>query len=302
MCNHVRRNYKDSLFLMIFRDKPALLRLYNAIRGSNYTDPDALTVTTIENVLYLGMKNDISFIIGNELNLYEAQSTWNPNMPLRGLFYFAKLYQGYIAEHEMNIYATSLVQLPIPRYVVLYNGSEKSKDYTELRLSDAFPTIPGENPCLECVATIININYGHNQELMKNCHELYEYAYLVEEVRKGTRSGLSLADSIDQAVETCIEHNVLKEFLLRHRAEVKNTMLEELYSVERYERLLRQEGYRKGKAEGLAEGRAAEIVQIGLEFGLSDKKILERLQTKLEISLPTAEEYLSKFAPAKSLE
>ena len=104
MTTGVQRNYKDNLFLMIFGDKDKLLRLYNAIRGSNYTNPEDLIITTMEGVLYLGMKNDVSFVIGNELNLYEAQSTWNPNMPLRGLFYFARLYHGYIAEREENIF------------------------------------------------------------------------------------------------------------------------------------------------------------------------------------------------------
>lgn len=118
MTTGVQRNYKNNLFLMIFRDKKKLLRLYNAMRGSNYTNPDDLIITTIEGVLYLGMKNDVSFIIGNELNLYEAQSTWNPNMPLRGLFYFAKLYQGYVAEHELNVYLKSRIKLPTPRYIV----------------------------------------------------------------------------------------------------------------------------------------------------------------------------------------
>ena len=104
MTTGVQRNYKNGLFLMIFGNKQALLRLYNTMRGSNYTNPDDLIINTIEGVLYLGMKNDISFIINNELNLYEAQSTWNPNMPLRGLFYFARVYEGYVAEYGLNIY------------------------------------------------------------------------------------------------------------------------------------------------------------------------------------------------------
>ena len=125
---NVQRNYKDGLFLKIFGNKQALLSLYNAVRGSNYTNPDDLTVTTIENVLYMGMKNDVSFIINNQLHLYEAQSTWNPNMPLRGLFYFSDVYQGYIAEHELNIYGTKRIDLPSPNYIVFYNGTADEPD------------------------------------------------------------------------------------------------------------------------------------------------------------------------------
>ena len=83
----IQRTYKDSLFRMIFREKKELLSLYNALNHSDYQNPEELTINTVENVLYMGMKNDVSFLIEEYLNLYEAQSTWNPNMPLRDVFY-----------------------------------------------------------------------------------------------------------------------------------------------------------------------------------------------------------------------
>ena len=258
---NVQRNHKDGLFLMIFRNKSALLSLYNAIRGSNHTNPDDLTVTTIENVLYLGMKNDVSFIINNQLNLYEAQSTWNPNMPLRGLFYFSDVYQGYIAEHELNIYGTKRIDLPTPNYIVFYNGAANEPDSRTLRLSDSFIKQDGKEACLECIATVLNINFGHNQQLMKACHELYEYSYLIEQVRIGTRSGLALPDAIDQAVVHCIEHDILKSFLLRHRAEVTNMILKE-FNLEEHIKSEKAhsfaEGHREGHREGHIEGQESE--------------------------------------------
>ena len=174
-------------------------------------------------------------------------------MPLRGLFYFARLYHGYIAEHEENIFSKSLIKLPTPRFVVFYNGLEKDEDSIELKLSDAFEIDASEEACLECVATMININFGHNKELMKNCRDLYEYAYLVEEVRKGGMQGLSLSDSVDRAVDTCINNDILKDFLLRHRAEVKEMLL--LEDVELQWKLVKKEARREGRAEGRAEGR-----------------------------------------------
>lgn len=227
MQTNVQRNYKDGLFLSIFRDKQALLSLYNAVRGSNYTNPDDLTFTTIEDVLYMGMKNDVSFIINSQLNLYEAQSTWNPNMPLRGLFYFSNVYKGYVAEHDFDIYGSKRIDLPSPNYIVFYNGTTKEPDSRILRLSDSFIKNDGEEACLECIATMININFGHNQPLMDACRELYEYAYLIEQVRIGTRAGLALPDAIDQAVLHCIEHDILKRFLTHHRAEVTCMILKE---------------------------------------------------------------------------
>ncbi|MCI8745248.1 MAG: hypothetical protein HFI25_06185, partial [Lachnospiraceae bacterium] len=91
----VNRKYKDVLFRFIFRDKKDLLSLYNAINGTDYKNPEELEINTLENVIYMKMKNDLSFLVGASMNLYEHQSTWNPNMPLRGLFYFAELYERY---------------------------------------------------------------------------------------------------------------------------------------------------------------------------------------------------------------
>lgn len=249
MTFHVQRNYKNGLFLMIFGNKPALLRLYNSMNGSNYTNPDDLIINTIEGVLYLGMKNDVSFIINNDLNLYEAQSTWNPNMPLRGLFYFSRVYEGYIAEHELNIYSKRLIPLPTPKYVVFYNGTKAEGDSRILKLSDSFIHNEAQESCLECTVTMININYGHNKKLMESCRELYEYAFLVEEIRKGLHSGSPLASAIDQAVEVCINEGILKNFLLRHRAEVKSVILEE-FDWNKQMKLEKKESFDEGFDEG----------------------------------------------------
>ena len=246
MTFHVHRNYKNGLFLMIFGNKPALLRLYNSINDSNYTNPDDLIINTIEGVLYLGMKNDASFIINNELNLYEAQSTWNPNMPLRGLLYFSRLYEEYLAEHGLNIYSTKLIQLPTPKYIVFYNGTKNEGDSRVLKLSDSYIHNESQEACLECTVTMVNINYGHNKKLMESCRDLYEYAFLIEEIRKGLRTDASLSVAVDRAVEVCINEGILKSFLLRHRAEVKNVILEE-FDLKKQLSLERKEGFEDGQ-------------------------------------------------------
>lgn len=110
----VNRQHKDRLFRMLFRDKKDLLSLYNTVNGSHYTDPKDLEITTIEDVLYMGMKNDVSFLIEEYLNLYEAQSTWNPNMPLRGVFYFSRLYSGYIKTRKLDIHSRTRIPLRLP--------------------------------------------------------------------------------------------------------------------------------------------------------------------------------------------
>ncbi|WP_394916390.1 hypothetical protein [uncultured Robinsoniella sp.] len=121
---HVNRKHKDCLFRLIFQNKRDLLELYNSMNGTHYENEEDLIINTMENVVYMGMKNDLSFLIGGTLNLYEHQSSINPNMPLRGLFYIANLYQGYIEMKDADIYGSKLIGLPMPQYLVFYNGEE----------------------------------------------------------------------------------------------------------------------------------------------------------------------------------
>ena len=149
------RKYKDRLFRLLFSNKQYLLQLYNALTHSNYENPDDLQITTLDDVLY--MKNDVSVLLDDYLNLYEHQSTINPNLPLRGLFYFAELYRQVIS--NCNIYSTRLIPLPTPLYFVFYNGNTDIGESMTLKLSDAF--IHGnEQSGMELNVTVLNINYG----------------------------------------------------------------------------------------------------------------------------------------------
>ena len=110
---NVRRDYKARLFEMIFRGKEELLGLYNAVNGTNYSNPDELEINTLENAIYLSMHNDVSFIIDSRLSLYEHQSTYSPNLPLRYLFYVSDLYSkmtknSNLYESRKQCYLTSI--------------------------------------------------------------------------------------------------------------------------------------------------------------------------------------------------
>lgn len=176
------RNVKDRFFRFIFKKKEDLLDLYNAVNESNYTNIDDLEINTIEEAVYLSMKNDISFLIGGTLNLYEHQSTYNPNMPMRGLLYLAKLYERYINSNKVNIYREQLQKFPTPRYIVFYNGLKDEPDRIELNLSDAFKHTGDEAPCLECRAVMLNINYGHMEGVIQGCIESYQELASTREV------------------------------------------------------------------------------------------------------------------------
>ena len=223
----VNRKYKDWLFRLVFSKKEDLLSLYNAVNGTSYTDPSDLEVTTLENALYLSMKNDLGFLVSVVLNLYEHQSTYNPNMPMRALLYFPKMYEKYIAEHEINIYSSSPKKFPFPQHIVFYNGTKDEPDRTLLKLSDLFEKPPSEmEPCLECTSTMLNINYGHNRELMEKCKRLKDYAVFVDTVRRKLDSGDILEHAVSQAVDECISNNVLTDILTAQKAEVIQVVLE----------------------------------------------------------------------------
>lgn len=258
----VNRTYKDSLFRMIFREKSEQLSLYNAINGTHYTNPDDLTVYTMEDVVYMGVKNDAAFLIGNYLNLYEAQSTVNPNMPLRGVFYFSGLYRGYVAEHHLDIYSKMRLSLPVPQFIVFYNGTERTGERWTERLSESFDCPEGVEPALECIAQVYNINYGHNKALMENCLKLYEYSYLIEEIRKRLRAGIQLAAAAKEAIEHCIQNKILSDFLTRHRAEVTNMILTE-YDEELHISSEKKISHEEGRTEGLAEATLDLLEELG---------------------------------------
>ena len=163
---HVARNHKDRLFRMIFREKKELLSLYNAVNGTSYTNAEELEIVTLENAIYMNMKNDLAFIMDSYLNLYEHQSTKNPNMPLRDMFYISLEYQAYV--NNKSLYSSTLQKLPTPKFVIFYNGTEDLEECTELRLSDAYENLEGE-PNLELRVIVLNVNEGCNRKLMEHC-------------------------------------------------------------------------------------------------------------------------------------
>lgn len=153
------------------------------------------------------------------------------------------------------IYHEKRVRLPKPKYIVFYNGTKNQPDSMELRLSDCFENTDNEAPCLECTATMLNINYGHNQELMKHCRRLKEYSIFVQCVREYIQSEPSAEDALEKAIDTCIHQDVLADFLKKHRAEVTNMILT-TYDKDLYEKTLKEDAREEGRAEGLMEGRA----------------------------------------------
>ena len=255
--SEVNVQYKDRLFNFLFsseENRKWTLSLYNAVNNSSYTDPYAIEITTIKEVMYLGMHNDVSFLISDEMNLYEQQSTYNPNMPLRMLQYTGNLYEKYIKQRNLNKYGDQIISLPVPKLVVFYNGTRSQPDEITLKLSDSFPK--GADSDIEVTVRMLNVNYGKNQILLENCKVLGEYAWLVAEIRKikGENRDEDIGNAIDQAITAMPEDFVIRSFLIEHRAEVKGMLLTEYNEAETME-LFKEDGRKEGSKEGRREGR-----------------------------------------------
>ena len=264
------RKYKDTVFRMLFSDRERLLELYNAVAGKHYDSADALEIVTLENAVYMGMKNDLAFLLSTNIYLYEHQSTVNPNMPLRDLFYISSEYSELV--ELKSLYSSSLIKIPTPNFVVFYNGDEDMDDVSEYRLSDAFMT-PIENPALELRVTVLNVNYGRNVKLMEQCESLREYAQYVAMVRKYKQETGSLDDGVKLAIDQCISNGILAEFLRKNRSEVEMTSIFE-YNKEEEDKKLYQAGVEQGIDLGIERNRK-EIASALAGQNMPDDKIAE---------------------------
>ena len=253
---------------MVFREKKELLGLYNAVNGTSYTDPEALTVVTLENAIYMNMKNDLAVVMDFYMDLYEHQSTYNPNIPLRNLHYVAKELRSWSGGR--TIYGRQLVRIPTPRFFVFYNGRDMQPERQVLKLSDAFIN-PEEDPALELKVVMLNINLGRNKELMEQCHTLLEYAQFVDRLRTCEKS-MGREEAVKHTVDTCIREGILRDFLLKYREEAIEMCIFE-YDEEETLRQLGQQSYEEGVAAGIEQGRT-EGVTVGIERGREEGRLV----------------------------
>ena len=267
----VNRTFKSTLFIMLFEDKKNLLELYNAITGKHYADPELLEINTLENAIYMSMKNDVSFLIDGRLSLYEHQSTKNPNLPLRFLLYISHLYSRLTVKE--NLYGETIVQIPAPEFLIFYNGKDKMPERQILKLSDMYSVQEGQ-PKLELEATLLNISGSNNQKLKEACRTLGEYAIYTDKIRAYTEE-MELSEAVDRAMDECIREDVLREFLMKHRAEARAMSIFE-YDQERHMQQEREAGIEKGRRQG-EEQLLRRLVQKNLSRGMSISEIAEVL-------------------------
>ncbi len=289
----INRENKDRLFNFIFgreENKKWTLELYNAVNKSDYKDESQIEFNTLDNFLYVSMRNDTSFIFSGSMSLYEHQSTYNPNIPLRFLQYVSQLYEKYINENELNKYGSKLVKLPVPKLVVFYNGTKELADETILKLSDSFDDDIRDKTDIEVVVRMYNINFGHSNDLMKACKPLYEYSGFVSRIRN---NGMNMVDAVTNAITEMPDDYVLKPFLSKHMSEVTN-MLQMEYQEKQAKDLIARASRREGKEEGLVEGRVEGIkgaVEIMKTLGLDEATIITKLCEQYGLTENDAKKY-----------
>ncbi len=290
---YVQRNVKDRLFRFLFgQDREALLELYNALNGTDYQDAAQLEIITIESAVYIVMKNDLAFILAGTLNMYEHQSTYNPNLPVRFLIYLAQEYQTLLEKAEESLYGTKEIVLPTPKCVVFYNGMRRMPEEQILRLSDVFDE---RNRCgdVELTVRMLNINFGHNRELMEKCRVLKEYSEFVQISRECVKRDGDLRKALSEAIDCCIEQGILSEFLRKNRAEVLGMFLEE-FDAEKYERTIRREGREEGIREGREQGLQITI-ELLEEMGQTRETAERKLMEKYALSAKEAEDKVGLY-------
>ncbi len=247
-----RRTYKDSLFRDIFNNKARLRSLYRALSGQNIAARD-IKMNTLRGTFFSDVKNDISFCVGDRLIiLLEQQSTWNMNMPLRFLWYLAKLYRGYVPK-DMQ-YHKALVRLPAPEFYVLYNGREPQKDYQVLHIEDAFSEQSHGDSKLCLHVPCYNVNYAPGREVLQRSYELRSYSAFVAKVREKADSGASLETAISEAITYCINNDFMADYFSENESEVFD-MVSAKWDWNEALRVSKEESYEEGKKDGKKEGK-----------------------------------------------
>ena len=237
------REFKSDVFSMLMEDKRNALQVYNALNGSNHTDPELVEIHTLEKGISLSVRNDAAFIIDMELSIYEHQSSFNPNMPLRSLIYFTTVLKSIIRNRDL--FSSQTITIPTPHFAVFYNGIKDRPEREILKLSTAYAK-KTESPELELSCVVYNINPNKDTGLLKQCSILDEYTKFVETVRKYENENIETP--IEDAIDYCIQNHILEVFLTERRMEVLKAMTIDM-TFERREGLIRKEEREYAKTE-----------------------------------------------------
>lgn len=300
MENKIKGNkrYKDTLFKLIFgneKHKEFTLALYNALNGTNYSNVDDVQINTLENVVYIKMKNDVSFVLGSTMCLYEQQSTYNPNMAYRMLEYTMALFQNLVSARGYNKYSSRQFKLPSPNYVVFYNGSRNIPEKSVQKLSDMYEE--NNRIALDLDVIVYNINENRNMILKNDCKPLYEYMWVVNFIKEYTSKFGYAEELIGEAVTKAINYMpdsfAIKNLLINEKKEVISMLFEE-FNEELYKKAALDDAeasYEDGKKEGLKSEKIS-VIKNALSLNLS----VEDIAKLTSLSKKEVEDIISSVA------
>lgn len=258
--DQAKRTYKDSIFRYLFNDQDKISELYSAISDSE-VNSDSIEIVTLENAIFNGIKNDLSFTVDSKLIvMIEHQSTDNPNMPVRMLCYLGEQYRKILSDE--NWFGNSLIKIPTPELYVFYNGITKCEEEWAQKLSEAFEKQTGA-PCVEVIVKIININYTSGLELLNKCKPLEDYSVLIHKIRMYQKDGGNLDHAVKRAIRECIEEGRLVEFLKQNGGEVMD-ILNFTLTEEQKKKIYKDEGREEARIEDarkfIAKGIPLDII------------------------------------------
>ena len=205
--------------------------------------------------------------------------------------------EDWLKDNDKDLFSRRQIQIPTPHFIVFYNGMQKKPEYEEMRLSDSFYH-KAQEPQIEIICKVYNINPENNQKLKKKSTVLEGYTYFVEKVRENQRQQMNLEEAVDSAIHDCIDHHVLEDFFRRRKDEVKKmTHLD--YTWEKRERLIRMEEYADGEAAGIRKGKIDSLMEILQELGDIPEVLQTRIESEKDLQVLTS--WLKAAARADSL-
>ena len=262
--------YKDGLFRDYFSEPKRLLLLVNALLNLNIRDEKEIKINTLPGIFFGKLKNDLSCMVQDKtIFITEAQSTPNPNMPARMLFYSVELLKDYLNKANRKLYGTTLVKLAAPRFFVIYNGKKDDPLYDEMTLKDAFLA----ESTLNLTVKIININSEKADELLGKCRPLKDYQRFLELVIKYEEDKISRADAIRAAIKYAIANDIMSNYLRAKQSEVFN-----MVDLEWDEKEAREYFKEEGREKGREEGQFLSLKNLMKNMNLSLEKAMEVLQ------------------------
>ena len=266
------REYKSDVFSMLMEYPEYALDVYKALGGRSDAEPSMVEIKTLEKGISLSIRNDAAFIIDTDLCLYEHQSTYNPNMPLRSLIYLAEILKPMVKNKDL--YSKKLIKIPKPKFVVFYNGEDDRPEKEIQKLSTAYSHAGDSKDSIELTCIVYNINPDKNNDLKKLSYVLDGYMTLVNKVRELKSADKDYdrenEDVVKEAVEYCIDNHILEEFFRERGSEVIKNMTIDM-TFETRQKLFTKEAFEDGKAEGIEEGKALGKAE-GKEEGIAEGK------------------------------